>query len=160
MPLIVYSALRLGLFALALVGLWAVGMRDWLLVLVAAVVAWALSYVLLAGPRDAAALWLSQRVEGRSARFSPGVEADAAAEDAEAEAEGGRSRGSSAAGSAAATGPEPAAGPHAGAAPARGGGATERTADPDEEDAPSPGAERTSADGDGQSASPRPSSTP
>lgn len=89
MPLFVYSALRLGLFALALVVLWAVGMRDWLLVLVAAVVAWALSYVFLAGPRDAAALWLSQRVEGRSARFSPGVEADAAAEDAEADAEDG-----------------------------------------------------------------------
>lgn len=147
MPLFVYSALRLGLFALALVVLWAVGMRDWLLVLVAAVVAWALSYVFLAAPRDAAALWLSQRVEGRSPRFSPGVEADAAAEDAEAE--GGRAPGS------AGRRPEVGAEDGAEAEPAPGGVTPGDLAD---EEGPTP--EPTSPDGDGQSASPRPSSTP
>ena len=87
MPLLVYSLLRLGLLGFALAGLWAAGMRDWLLVVVAAFVAWALSYVLLPGPRDAAALWFAQRVQRRKdsgARFGAGVEADAAAEDAEA----------------------------------------------------------------------------
>ena len=41
MPLVTYSLLRLGLFALALVGLWLAGMGSWLLVVVAALVAWA-----------------------------------------------------------------------------------------------------------------------
>ncbi|WP_024286869.1 DUF4229 domain-containing protein [Cellulomonas sp. KRMCY2] len=88
MRLIVYSVLRLGLFGMALLGLWAVGMGGWLLVVVAAFVAWALSYLVLAGPRDAAALWLAERAEGRrtsGARFTAGVESDALAEDAEAE---------------------------------------------------------------------------
>ena len=39
MPVIIYSVLRLGLFAAALVGLWLAGMGGWLLVLVAALVA-------------------------------------------------------------------------------------------------------------------------
>lgn len=82
--MLTYSLLRLGLLALALVAGWAVGMGGWLLVLVAALVAWALSYVLLAGPRDAAARWVAERAERRRTgpRFSPGVESDAAAEDA------------------------------------------------------------------------------
>ena len=104
MRLIVYSVLRLALFGLALLGLWAAGMGGWLLVVVAAFVAWAVSYLVLAGPRDAAALWLAERAErGRTsgARFTAGVESDAEAEDAEAElavkdAEGVREAGSGA----------------------------------------------------------------
>ena len=55
MPVIIYSVLRLGLFLAALVGLWLAGMGGWLLVLVAAVVAWAVSYAVLGRQRDAAA---------------------------------------------------------------------------------------------------------
>lgn len=86
--MVVYSLLRLGLLAAALVALWAVGLGGWLLVVVAAVVAWALSYVLLGGPRDRAALWVAERARARRSgpRFTPGVESDAAAEDAEADA--------------------------------------------------------------------------
>lgn len=84
MPVISYSVLRLGLFAAALVGLWLVGMGGWLLVLVGALVAWALSYALLGGRRDAAARWLAER-RGTRSRFSPALEADAAVEDAAAE---------------------------------------------------------------------------
>ena len=89
MPVIVYSALRLALLVLALVAGALAGLRDWLLVVVATLVAWGLSYVLLAGPRDAAALWLAERAERRrtaGVRFSSGVEADEDAEDAEADA--------------------------------------------------------------------------
>lgn len=88
MPLVTYSVLRLALFGVALLGLWAAGMGGWLLVVVAAFVAWALSYVVLARPRDAAALWLAGRAARRrtsGARFSAAVESDAAAEDAEAD---------------------------------------------------------------------------
>src|SRR5665647_3205683 len=85
MAVIVYSVLRLGLFALALPGLWAAGMGGWLLVVVAAVAAGALSYVLLGRQRTAAAIWIAERRAGTGPRFSPGVEADAAAEDAEAQ---------------------------------------------------------------------------
>lgn len=93
MPLIVYSVLRLAVLAAAMLALWAVGMGGWLLVVVAALTAWAISYVVLAGPRDRAALWLAERAARRratGARFSPGVEADAAAEDAEVLGPSGR----------------------------------------------------------------------
>ncbi|WP_260459302.1 DUF4229 domain-containing protein [Actinotalea ferrariae] len=84
--MIVYSLLRVGLLVIALVAGWAGGLGGWLLVVVAAVVAWALSYVVLAGPRDAAARWVADRAERRRTgpRFSAGVEEDAAAEDDEA----------------------------------------------------------------------------
>jgi len=87
-PVVTYSILRLGLFVAALLGLWWAGMGGWLLVLVATVVAFVLSYVLLGRQRDAAALWLADRraaAAGRP-RFSARVEADAAAEDALADA--------------------------------------------------------------------------
>ena len=85
MPVISYSVARLGLFALALVGLWLAGMGGWLLVLVAALVAWAVSYALLGARRDAAALWIAGRRGAERPRFGAAVEADAAAEDAAAE---------------------------------------------------------------------------
>ena len=87
MPLVVYSVLRLALFAVVLAGLRGVGMGGWLAVVIAAFAAWALSYVLLSGPRDGAARWLAERAAARRAtgrRFSHGAEEDAVAEDAEA----------------------------------------------------------------------------
>ncbi len=80
MPVVTYSLLRLAVFVLALVGLWLAGMGGWLLVVVGAVVAAALSYVLFGRQRAAAAQWLADRRE--RPRFSRGVEEDAAAEDA------------------------------------------------------------------------------
>src|SRR5665648_775070 len=65
MPVIVYSVLRLGLFALALLGLWATGMGGWLLVVVAAVAAGALSYVLLGHQRPAAHARRPQAEQGQ-----------------------------------------------------------------------------------------------
>ncbi len=80
----IYSVLRLGLFAVCFgLGLWA-GLGSWLLVVGSAFAAWGLSYVLLARPRDAAALqiagWSARRAAGH--RFPDAVEADAAHEDA------------------------------------------------------------------------------
>ncbi|WP_223145102.1 DUF4229 domain-containing protein [Actinotalea subterranea] len=159
MPLVVYSALRLGLFAAALGALWWVGLGGWLLVVVAAVVAWALSYVLLAGPRDAAALWLAGRAERRAAgrRFSAQVESDAAAEDAEAsvvEARVVQAR--------VVEGPDPQVS-GAGGDRVDGGDVADGGDGRTGADGPADGESPADADGDGagpQSASPRPSSTP
>ena len=86
MPFVIYSLQRLGLFVLALLALWALHLGGWLLVVLAAFLAWAVSYLALAGPRDRAALWVSDLVERRRTgpRFSPGLESDASAEDVEA----------------------------------------------------------------------------
>jgi len=80
-PLVTYSLARLGLLGVAVLGLYAAGMRGWLLALVAVVVAFALSYVLLGRQRDAAARWLAERDRVRRANRRP--DADTAAEDAE-----------------------------------------------------------------------------
>ncbi len=82
MPFLVYSLLRLGLFFAALVVGYVVGLRSWLLVLVALVVAFAVSYLALARQRDAAALWLARRSERRKAARTERVDEDAAYEDA------------------------------------------------------------------------------
>lgn len=85
MPLFLYTLWRVLLFAVVLVLLWWAGLRGWLSVVVAAVVALALAYLFLKGPRDAAAAWLAQRAQRRRAtgeRFSRDAEADAAYEDA------------------------------------------------------------------------------
>lgn len=80
-----YTLWRVLLFV-ALLGVgYLVGLRSWLLVVVAAVVALAVSYLTLRGPRDAAAAWLAERAERRKAtgeRFSRKIEDDAAYEDA------------------------------------------------------------------------------
>ncbi|MCR1982673.1 DUF4229 domain-containing protein [Cellulosimicrobium cellulans] len=90
MPVVVYSVLRLLLLAVALGALWFAGLRGWLLVLVAAVVALMLSYLTLSKPREAASRYLAARAEHRARtgeRFSREIEDDAAAEDAEADAD-------------------------------------------------------------------------
>jgi hypothetical protein len=84
-PVVVYSVLRLLLFAVALAALWFAGLRGWLLVLVAAAVALMLSYLTLRKPREAASRYLAERAEHRARtgeRFSREIEDDAAAEDA------------------------------------------------------------------------------
>ncbi|MFE6234151.1 DUF4229 domain-containing protein [Cellulosimicrobium sp. NPDC057862] len=99
MPVVVYSVLRLLLFAAALGVLWFAGLRGWLLVLVAAVVALMLSYLTLRRPREAASRYLAARAEHRARtgeRFSREIEDDAAAEDAALDAALDREEGAAA----------------------------------------------------------------
>ena len=77
MPVVVFSLLRLALFAACFALLWWAGMRSWLTPVVAAFLAWGVSYVLLSGPRDAAARYLADRAQ----RTRPS-EDDASFEDA------------------------------------------------------------------------------
>ncbi|WP_369370913.1 DUF4229 domain-containing protein [Promicromonospora sp. Populi] len=85
MPLVIYTLLRVALFGAALGLLYLVGLRGWLLPLVAVVVALAVSYLTLRKPRDAATAWMAGRVERRAAAraAAPKVDADAAHEDAQ-----------------------------------------------------------------------------
>lgn len=85
MALLKYSVLRLALLAVVAVALYAAGLRDLPLIVAAPVLALMLSYVVLSGPRDAAAVALAERKARGNAggeRFSRGIEDDAAAEDA------------------------------------------------------------------------------
>ncbi len=94
MPVVTYSILRLALFGACLLGLVWAGMGSWLAVVVAAFGAWALSYVLLAGPRDRAAIWLAARAaaRGQGPRLPRRAAEDAAAEDAAVDEEDARRR--------------------------------------------------------------------
>ncbi|MFC8600684.1 DUF4229 domain-containing protein [Isoptericola sp. NPDC057191] len=65
MPLVMYTVWRILLFVAALGGGYLLGLRSWLLVLVAAVVAFAVSYLALGGPRDSAARWLAEKEQRR-----------------------------------------------------------------------------------------------
>ncbi|MFE6969034.1 DUF4229 domain-containing protein [Isoptericola sp. NPDC057653] len=65
MPLVMYTVWRILLFVAALGAGYVLGLRSWLLVLVAAVVAFAVSYLALAGPREAAAVWLAEKEQRR-----------------------------------------------------------------------------------------------
>ncbi len=85
MPFVVYSVLRLALFAACLGLLWWAGLRSWLVAVVAAFLAWALSYVLLNGPRDAAARQLAERAERRRRAGDRAVLGKRAQEDADLE---------------------------------------------------------------------------
>jgi hypothetical protein len=80
-PLLVYTLLRLGLFVALLVVGYLVGLRSWLLLLVALVVAFTVSYLALRRQRDAAAVWLAERSERRRAAKEQTVDEDAAFED-------------------------------------------------------------------------------
>lgn len=98
MPFAIYSVLRLALLGLVGVVLYLVGLRSWPLVVVAALLALMISYVVLSRPREAAAVYLAQRREERIAqratgergRFSGAVEEDAASEDAHVDGTLGR----------------------------------------------------------------------
>ena len=85
MNLVLYSVLRILVFLAALGLGYVLGLRSWLLVLVAVVLAAAASYVFLRGPRDAAVTELASGAERR--RDRPAVDADAEHEDAADEAE-------------------------------------------------------------------------
>ena len=94
-PFLRYTALRLGLFALALVVFAVLGARGWLLVLLAAVASLALSVVLLRGPRDELSAVLASRSDPArrgQRRFDRHLSEDAAAEDAAAEQAGAERR--------------------------------------------------------------------
>lgn len=85
MALLKYSVLRLALLVVIAVALYLAGLRDLPLIVAAPVLALMASYVVLGGPRDAAAVALAERRARRTAagaRFSRGIEDDAAAEDA------------------------------------------------------------------------------
>jgi hypothetical protein len=86
-PVVTYSLIRLALFGAALGVLLWVGARGWLVPLVAAVIAFALSYVLFARQRDAAGAWMAERAASRQrrSRLAQAVEQDEAEEDAIAE---------------------------------------------------------------------------
>lgn len=89
MPFVVYSLLRLAIFVGALGVLAYAGMRGWLLVIVAALAAFFISYLALRRPRERAAVYLADRAEQRKSsgeRFSREIEDDAAREDAAADA--------------------------------------------------------------------------
>jgi uncharacterized oligopeptide transporter (OPT) family protein len=75
-----YTVWRILLFVAALGAGYLLGLRSWLLVLVAAVVAFAVSYLALSRPRDAAARWLAER-EQRRKDGSAAPDADADYED-------------------------------------------------------------------------------
>ncbi|PUB30197.1 uncharacterized protein DUF4229 [Promicromonospora sp. AC04] len=85
----IYTLLRLALFGAAFGLLYLVGLRGWLLPIVAVVVALAVSYLTLSRPRDAATRWMADRAERRAAEraAAPRVDADAAHEDAQLDQE-------------------------------------------------------------------------
>ncbi len=85
----IYTLLRLALFGAAFGLLYLVGLRGWLLPIVAVVVALAVSYLTLNRPRDAATRWMAGRAERRAAAraAAPKVDADAAHEDAQVDEE-------------------------------------------------------------------------
>ena len=84
LALIKYSVLRLALFVVSLLALYAVGVRQSVLMLVlAAFISLTLSYLLLAKQRDAVALAISQRVSGRIDRRRGVGQSDEDAEDAD-----------------------------------------------------------------------------
>lgn len=91
MPLVVYSLLRLALVGICWALLVWVGLNPWAAVVVAALVAWGLSYVALSRPRDAAARWLADRAARRrdASPLSARARQDAADEDALVEAQDG-----------------------------------------------------------------------
>ena len=81
-----YSVARLALIAACAVGLSLAGLHPVAAVVVGALLAWGLSYVLLSRPRDAAARYLAARADRRRRGETSGLAArirdDAAAEDA------------------------------------------------------------------------------
>lgn len=84
-PLVIYTVLRLAIFAGALGLGYLAGLRGLLLLLLAVVVAFAVSYLALPAQKDAAAVWLAERAQrrgDRKGRLDAVIDGDAAAEDA------------------------------------------------------------------------------
>lgn len=79
-PLLKYTLLRFALFFAVLAVLWIAGARSWLLLLLAAVASFALSYVVLRGPREEVAARLAARSSNRLEQRR--TESDEQAEDA------------------------------------------------------------------------------
>ena len=79
-----YTLWRVLLFVVAFGVGYLAGLGGWLLVVVAAVVAFAVSYLALRRQRDAAAVWLAERAQRRRAAGdrSRATDEDAAYEDA------------------------------------------------------------------------------
>ncbi|WP_263729757.1 DUF4229 domain-containing protein [Cellulomonas sp. SG140] len=149
MPVVVYSVLRVALLVVSWLLLTWAGLHPLAALLVAAFVAWGLSYVALGGPRDAAARYLAERAAVRAAHagrpvLSPHAREDADVEDAAVDAAlGDGVMGDEVIGDAA-------SGDAAGDAAAPEEGAAERPADGD----------RRAGPGSAQSASASPSSMP
>jgi hypothetical protein len=91
---VTYTVLRLMIFAAALGVGYLAGLRSWLLLLVGIVVAFAVSYILLARHKDAAARWIAERAERRRSGdegLGKVIDEDAAAEDSAFGTDGERS---------------------------------------------------------------------
>ncbi|WP_225228390.1 MULTISPECIES: DUF4229 domain-containing protein [Oerskovia] len=88
--MVIYSALRLAIFAVLFVVLYALNLGHWVVcAVIAAVLAFLVSYLALRGPRERAAQYLADRAARRKAtgeQFSREIEDDAAFEDAVVEA--------------------------------------------------------------------------
>jgi hypothetical protein len=85
-PVAKYTLLRLGLFVACLAALYAVGGNGWLVLVLAAVISLALSYVLLRRQREEMAEAIADRVQTRHSAPKGGPADDAAYEDAVDEA--------------------------------------------------------------------------
>lgn len=85
--MVIYSLLRLALFAVCTVALAFAGMGWLFAVILGAILAGLLSYLLLKGPRDSAALWMQARSQKRGDRpkLSRRAQEDADVEDAAAD---------------------------------------------------------------------------
>ncbi|MGC0143008.1 DUF4229 domain-containing protein [Pseudactinotalea sp. Z1732] len=83
MPLLTYTLLRVALVVGAGALLYVLGVRSWLLVVLAVLIGAGLSYVLLAGPRQAAADDLERRTGGRPTNLEKSLARDGDDEDAQ-----------------------------------------------------------------------------
>lgn len=89
MPFLIYSLLRLALLVAAGAGLYLLGMRGWLLPVLAIVIAAMLSFLLLRSHAGATAQYFAQRREEKRRtvdRVDRLISTDAAAEDAAVDA--------------------------------------------------------------------------
>jgi Protein of unknown function (DUF4229) len=81
-PFLVYTALRVGVFAVTLAVLYLLGMRQLLLLVVALLVSGLLSFVLLSRHRDAMSTAVTERGSSLRRRMREATEAEDAADDA------------------------------------------------------------------------------
>lgn len=89
MPLLTYTAMRIALVLGAGALLWVLGVRGWLLLVLSVVIGAGLSYVLLDGPRRAAANELQRRTGGEPTALERAVARDDDEEDAQVQRRSG-----------------------------------------------------------------------